>query len=93
MTARPRDLQALCKNLLTGVIAVDLLLGVWFRFMTTSKLWLDEALSVNIAAHPLGTIPSLLRHDGAPPLYYYLLHFWINLSAAVMYLFAAFRVC
>ncbi len=79
MTDRPRDLQALCKNLLTGVIAVDLLLGVWFRFMTTSKLWLDEALSVNIAAHPLGTIPSLLRHDGAPPLYYYLLHFWINL--------------
>ena len=79
MPAKLRDLQKLSKNLLTVVVVVNLLLGVWFRFMTTSKLWLDEALSVNIAAHPLGRISSLLRHDGAPPLYYYLLHFWIHL--------------
>ena len=27
----------------------------------------------------MGQIPNALKHDGAPPLYYYLLHFWIVL--------------
>jgi hypothetical protein len=53
--------------------------GVVLRFWTTSDLWLDEALTVNIARLPLGDIPDALRHDGAPPLYYYLLHGWIQL--------------
>ena len=46
------------------------------RFLTTSALWLDEALSANIAALPLGDIGEALRHDGHPPLYYVLLHLW-----------------
>lgn len=46
------------------------------RFVTTSALWLDEALSVNIATLPLGDIGEALRHDGHPPLYYLLLHLW-----------------
>lgn len=46
------------------------------RFVTTSALWLDEALSVNIATLPLGAIGEALRHDGHPPLYYVLLHLW-----------------
>jgi len=46
------------------------------RFVTTSGLWLDEALSVNIATLPLGDIGEALRHDGHPPLYYVLLHLW-----------------
>jgi hypothetical protein len=58
-----------------GVVAI----GVLLRFLTTSALWLDEALSVNIARLPLRQIPGALRHDGAPPLYYVLLHFWIRL--------------
>ena len=78
MASEAGDLQRIWRKLVAVVIAVDLIVGVSLRFMTTSKLWLDEALSVNIAAHPLGKIPSLLRHDGAPPLYYYLLHFWID---------------
>ena len=49
------------------------------RFVTTSPLWLDEALSVNIARLPLGDIPEALRHDGHPPLYYLLLHGWMEL--------------
>jgi hypothetical protein len=62
-------------------VAVVLTLGVaiWLRFWTPSALWLDEALTVNIAQAPLHEIPSLLRDDGAPPLYYYLLHFWMDL--------------
>jgi uncharacterized membrane protein len=38
---------------------------------------LDEALTVNVARLPLGKIPGALRHDGAPPLYYVLLHYWM----------------
>ena len=53
-------------------------LGVVLRFVTRSPLWLDEALSVNIARLPLGEIPAALRHDGHPPLYYVLLHGWMS---------------
>ena len=53
-------------------------LGVVLRFVTRSPLWLDEALSVNIARLPLGDIPEALRHDGHPPLYYFMLHGWMQ---------------
>jgi hypothetical protein len=53
--------------------------GVFLRFFTTSHLWLDEALSVNIARLPLSHIVGALRHDGAPPLYYVILHVWMRL--------------
>lgn len=58
-----------------AVLAASLVL----RFWTRSDLWLDEALTVNIAGMPLHEIPSYLRRDGSPPLYYYLLHFWMEL--------------
>ncbi len=58
----------------TALVAV----GVVLRFVASSQLWLDEALSVNISRLPLGQIPGALRHDGAPPLYYYMLHFWMQ---------------
>lgn len=59
------------------VIAV-VLAGLVARFVARSPLWLDEALTVNIARLPLGQIPSWLRHDGHPPLYYLLLHGWTD---------------
>jgi hypothetical protein len=52
--------------------------GVGLRFVTRSPLWLDEALSVNIAKLPIRQIPAALRHDGHPPLYYFLLHVWMD---------------
>ena len=55
------------------------LAAIGFRFVTRSPLWLDEALSVNIARLPLGDIPEALRHDGHPPLYYFVLHGWMEL--------------
>jgi mannosyltransferase len=61
------------------VVAVALLTGVGLRIATTSDLWLDEALSVNIAALPLGDLLEALRRDGHPPLYYLLLHGWMQL--------------
>ena len=39
-------------------------------------MWLDEALTVNIARLPLGDLRGALERDGAPPLYYVLLHVW-----------------
>ena len=61
-----------------GLFSVVLVIGVWLRFATTSLLWLDEALSVNIAKLPVGDIPGALKRDGAPPLYYVMLHYWIR---------------
>ncbi len=52
--------------------------GLVLRVATASDLWLDEALSVNIARLPLVDIPVALRHDAAPPLYYWLLHLWMS---------------
>lgn len=40
-------------------------------------MWLDEALTVDIARLPLDQIPHALSHDGHPPLYYFLLHGWM----------------
>ncbi len=59
-----------------AVVALVVAVGVALRFWTTSPLWLDEALSANIAALPIGDVGDALRQDGHPPLYYWLLHAW-----------------
>ncbi len=51
--------------------------GVVLRFWAPSPMWLDEAISVDIARLPVGDIGSALRQDGHPPLYYVLLHGWM----------------
>ena len=63
-----------------GAIGLVLALGVVARFFTVSPLWLDEALTVNIARLPLGDMFRALRHDGAPPLFYVLLHGWMDMA-------------
>jgi len=58
------------------------LIGVSFLLRSTAlhgRFWIDEGLSVGIASFPLTDIPGALRQDGSPPLYYGLLHVWINL--------------
>jgi mannosyltransferase len=62
--------------LILGALVV--LAGVVLRFVTRSDLWLDEALTVNISRLPLSDLHEALRHDGAPPLFYLLLHGWIS---------------
>jgi hypothetical protein len=61
------------------VVAGVVIVGLVLRFWTRSHLWLDEALTVDIARLPIGDIASALRQDGHPPLYYYLLHEWMLL--------------
>lgn len=51
---------------------------VVLRFWTRSDLWLDEAQTVTIARYPITKLPGALRQDGSPPLYYFLLHFWMK---------------
>jgi mannosyltransferase len=60
-------------------VGVVVAAGLVLRFWARSALWLDEALTVDIARHPLSQLHALLRQDGAPPLYYVLLHFWMKL--------------
>lgn len=62
-----------------ALVFVAVALGIGVRFYPRSALWLDEALSVNIAALDIADIPGALRQDGHPPLYYFLLHFWMNI--------------
>jgi len=58
-----------------GIVAVA---GLALRFASWGPLWLDEALSVSIASLPVSEIGDALRHDGSPPLYYLLLHVWLD---------------
>ena len=60
-----------------GVVAA-IAVGIVARFVQRSPLWLDEALSVNIARLPVADLLDALRHDGHPPLYYLLLHVWME---------------
>ena len=67
---------------ITSVFAVlaglAVIAGIALRFLSRSDLWLDEALTVNIAKLPVGDLLDWLKHDGHPPLYYLLLHFWMK---------------
>src|SRR3984885_2182971 len=60
------------------VVVVVVAAGIVLRFPPHSALWLDEALTVDRARLPLSQIAGSVKHDGAPPLYYYLLHFWME---------------
>jgi hypothetical protein len=60
-------------------LGLTVVLGVVVRFATVSALWLDEAQTVAIARLPLSKLSGALRHDGAPPLFYVLLHGWMRI--------------
>ena len=64
------------------VTALFTAIGIALRFWPRRELWLDEALSANIASLPLSEIPTALKHDGHPPLYYFLLHFWMTIGSS-----------
>lgn len=43
-----------------------------------AQFWMDEAITTGIASHSLTAIPGILRMDGSPPLYYFMLHIWMG---------------
>jgi mannosyltransferase len=64
-------------DVLTVLFGLAAVAGLLLRLWPRSALWLDEAQTVAFAREPLLRIPSLLRTDGAPPLYYLMLHLWM----------------
>ncbi len=60
------------------VVLVGLSAFIRTRYLS-GQFWMDEAITTGIASHSLSAIPGILRHDGSPPLFYLLLHFWIRL--------------
>src|SRR5947209_16327408 len=78
--AGPDELRVLRRRdwAAVGIVAA-VAVGIALRFLSRGPLWLDEAQSVAIARQPLAHLQEALRHDGAPPLYYALLHGWMKL--------------
>jgi hypothetical protein len=61
-----------------GLVALTILsLYLRTRYIH-GQFWIDEAITTGISSHPLSAIPGVLRHDGSPPLFYMVLHVWIN---------------
>lgn len=57
-----------------GLFAASLALS------TRTGMWLDEAQTLSISRLPVRDLLDALRTDGAPPLYYLLLHGWMALA-------------
>jgi mannosyltransferase len=70
--------RSFARRPVVAVLALAVAASVLGRFFVRSPLWLDEALSVNISKLPIGDIAGALERDGHPPLYYYLLHAWME---------------
>jgi uncharacterized membrane protein len=76
------------------LLLVITLLGALLRFFLIGEkgLWLDEAFSVWLGWHsPPQILSWIVRIDQHPPLYYFLLHFWMKLgdSAVLVRAFSA----
>jgi mannosyltransferase len=74
-----RSYSGTLKVLAIVALCIEIPIALFLRFGVALPMWLDEALTVNIARLPLSAIPGALRRDGAPPLYYVLLHFWMQI--------------
>jgi mannosyltransferase len=61
------------------VLVTLLALGLRFYRLDGQSLWYDEAFSVYLARMDLAEITARTAADIQPPLYYYLLHGWIQL--------------
>ncbi|HEV2770547.1 MAG TPA: glycosyltransferase family 39 protein, partial [Solirubrobacteraceae bacterium] len=80
LEARAQAMAASRHARTLAIFAVLVLVGL-SAFLRTRAIgagfWIDEGIAVGIASYPLPEIPRVLLQDGAPPLYYLLLHVWI----------------
>ncbi|HEX6026691.1 MAG TPA: glycosyltransferase family 39 protein [Solirubrobacter sp.] len=75
--------RSLVSAWVTVPLGIGALVAISLLLRTTELgigFWIDEGLSVGIADRPLADIPPALRADGSPPLYYMLLHFWLDIA-------------
>lgn len=63
---------------LVVLMAVSAFIRTRYIGGSVGQFWEDEAITTGIASHSLSAIPGILRHDGSPPLFYLMLHFWIG---------------
>ncbi len=73
LTTRPMTVDVVGLGLVLVAAAF-----LWGR-AASMTFWLDEGISVGVAAHPLRSIPHLLLQDGSPPFYYLVLRVWTSL--------------
>jgi mannosyltransferase len=61
-------------------IVLIIALGLFLRLFTIEEgvFWIDEANTYHIAKVPLADIPEKLANDSSPPLYYCMLHLWMQ---------------
>jgi mannosyltransferase len=73
----PRSLQLTPALALTGILVLGT--AVRFAALAHQSVWLDEAFSVFVSRKSPGEIISFVStNDSHPPLYYLMLHYWIN---------------
>jgi uncharacterized membrane protein len=63
-----------------GVLVLLMAISAFIRTRTLSgELWFNEAGAVGLASQPLGSLLGAVHRAGAAPLYYLVLHVWIDL--------------
>ena len=82
---RPRGLPRIAASVpkgnwwVAGAVLGLLLVSLVLRTLSLGdSLWMDEGLSIGISSQPFFEIPTVLRQDGSPPLYYMLLSLWTS---------------
>lgn len=68
------------KNRIWVLIALAVGMFVRVNALGVQSLWNDEGTSVAVAKLSVGAIANAAANDIHPPLYYWLLHFWIPLT-------------
>lgn len=64
------------------LVLIVILLGFGLRLwgLSSQPIWWDEARNIVVASRPLREIPTSGELDIHPPLYFFLLHFWMRLG-------------
>jgi mannosyltransferase len=79
----PAWFDRLPRRVSTGLLVGLLLISGALRSRQLGgQLWFNEALATGIASHSLSALPGVLRNAGSSPLYYVVLHIWIQLFGA-----------
>jgi len=68
------------ENRIKIALLLILVLAAFLRFyrLDAQSLWADEGNSVSLSGRSLDLITAGAAHDIHPPLYYYVLHFWMR---------------
>ncbi len=72
------------RKYLYGILGLGLLLRV--LLLNSRSIQYDDAFSILLSERSLGEIVSGTAADTMPPLYYFLLHFWMMVSGNIWWL-------